>query len=95
MNDSRGNPKRIDTLIINDNAEAPSLLNPATGQILLTNQVGKRIIELADGSRHVAAIADQITREFRNAQGSDVLRHTESFLTETTEKGVVTWTGRV
>lgn len=92
MADQRGNPKRIETLIVNDNAEAPSLLNPLTGQILLTNQVGKRIVELADGSRSVQAIAQQVAREFRGAQESEVLQHAEAFLEEGTKKGIVTWT---
>jgi hypothetical protein len=92
MSDSVGRPKKIETLIINDNPEAPSLLNPTTGQILLTNRVGKRIIELADGNRDVEAIAEQVSREFRGAQSSDVVRHTESFLAESARKGIVTWT---
>lgn len=92
MSDSPGRPKKIETLIINDNPEAPSLLNPTTGQILLTNRVGKRIIELADGNRDVKSIAEQISREFRGAQTSNVVRHAESFLAESTRKGIVTWT---
>lgn len=94
MGAHRGNPKRLDVLIVNDDAEAPSLLNPLTGQMLITNQVGKRIVELADGSRDVAAIASQIVAEFRGAQEPDVLRHVEIFLAEGARKGVVTWTGR-
>lgn len=91
-NENQGNPKRIDTLVINDDAEAPSLLNPVTGQMLITNRVGKRIIELADGSRDVAAIARQISTEFRRAHEPEVAAHAEAFLAEGTKKGIVTWT---
>src|SRR5215211_4561809 len=65
----RQHPKRLETLIINDDDEqAPVLLNPLTGQMLITNPVGKRIVELADGTRDLDAIATQIVSEFRGAQ---------------------------
>lgn len=94
MNAHRGNPKRLDALIVNDDDQAPSLLNPLTGQMLITNQVGKRIVELADGDRNLEAIAHQITNEFRGARLPDVLQHAETFLAEGTRKGFVTWTGQ-
>jgi len=94
MGAHRGNPKKLDVLIVNDDEEAPSLLNPLTGQMLITNQVGKRIVELADGNRDVEAIARQIVKEFRGAQEPEVLQHVEVFLAEGARKGVVTWTDR-
>ena len=94
MGAHRGNPKKLDVLIVNDDEEAPSLLNPLTGQMLITNQVGKRIVELADGSRDVTAIARQIVTEFRGAREPEVLQHVEIFLAEGARKGVVTWTER-
>ena len=94
MSAHRGNPKRLDVLIVNDDDDAPSLLNPLTGQMLITNQVGKRIVELSDGSRNVEAIAHQIVREFRGAREAEVLQHVEIFLAESAKKGVVTWTGK-
>ena len=94
MGAHRGNPKKLDVLIVNDDEEAPSLLNPLTGQMLITNQVGKRIVELADGSRDVESIARQIVKEFRGAREPEVLQHVEVFLAEGARKGVVTWTDR-
>jgi hypothetical protein len=91
---SRGNPKRLEVLIVNDDEQAPSLLNPLTGQMLITNPVGKRIVELADGNRNLEAIAAQIAQEFRGARLQDVLQHAESFLAEGEKKGVVTWTSQ-
>lgn len=93
MGAHHGNPKKLDVLIVNDDEEAPSLLNPLTGQMLITNQVGKRIVELADGSRDMAAIARRIVAEFRGTEGREpeVLRHVETFLAEGAKKGVVTW----
>lgn len=94
MSENQGKPRKIDALVINDDAEAPSLLNPLTGQMLITNLVGKRIIELADGSRDVNAIARQVSAEFHGAQESQVVQHAETFLAEGTRKGIVTWTGQ-
>ena len=93
MSEERGKPRKIDELVINDDGEAPSLLNPTNGQILITNQVGMRIIELADGSRDVGSIADAVAQQFTGAEAADVQRHAEAFLDESTEKGIVTWTG--
>lgn len=92
MSERTGNPKRIETIVINDDLEAPSLLDPTTGRILITNRVGKRIIELADGSKGLEEIVDQVTREFIGAQKPDVLRHAEEFLAESAKKGLVKWT---
>ena len=94
MSTHRGNPKRLDVFIVNDDEEAPSLLNPLTGQMLITNQVGKRIMELSDGSRNVETIARQIVEEFPGAREPEVLQHVEIFLAESARKGVVTWTGQ-
>jgi hypothetical protein len=92
--DTPGNPKRIDSLVVNEDSDAPSLLNPLTGQILITNQSGKRIIELADGTRSVQDIATQVLKEFRGAEKSAVVGHTVAFLARATVKGIVTWPGQ-
>ena len=87
----RGHPKKIESLIVNDEGETPSLLDPMTGQLLITNQVGKRIVELADGSRDVESIAETVAQEFRGADKSTVLQEARRFLAEGLEKGIVTW----
>ena len=46
-------PRKIEVLIVNDEVETPSFLNPMSGQIFVTNPVGKRLMELADGSRNL------------------------------------------
>ncbi len=91
MNIPEGNPKRVDSLIINDETEEPSLLNSATGQILITNSVGKRIIELADGSRDVETIVETLAGEFEEATKETVSQHARKFLNESTQKGIVQW----
>lgn len=92
MAEALGFPKKLDTLVINDDAEAPSLLDPTSGRLLITNSVGRRIIELADGERDVASIVEIITREFSGADPESVAQHAEGFLAESAEKGLITWT---
>lgn len=87
-----GNPQRVESVIINDETEEPSLLNAATGQILITNSVGKRIIELADGSRNLDSIVDAIVDEYTGAEKLKVSEQTRAFLAESTKKGIVQWT---
>ena len=85
-------PERAASLIVNDETEEPSLLNAATGQILITNSVGRRILELSDGSRDLEAIASVIAGEYTGAERGRVLEHTRAFLAESAAKGIVTWT---
>jgi hypothetical protein len=84
-------PKKVDVLIVNDERDTPSLLNPLSGRIFVTNPVGRRIIELADGSRDVAAIADEITRQFKGASSAQVRGDVQAFLEESAVKGLITW----
>lgn len=92
MGNDSGIPKRSGTVIINDDGEVPSLLDPTTGRILILNNVAKRIVELADGSHTVGAIIEEVSREFRGAEQHDVAGQVTQFLAEGTEKGVIEWT---
>jgi hypothetical protein len=86
-----GKPKRLEMLIVNDEADAPSFLNPMSGQIFVTNRVGKKIMQLADGTLEVEAIVDEVTREFKGVSREVAVRDTEAFLSTSTEKGLITW----
>ena len=85
-------PKRIDVLIINDDAEMPSLLNPISGQIFITNKIGKQVIELADGRLKAGEIADQIISRYRGAAAESIRHDVLAFLDAGTTKGLITWT---
>lgn len=87
----RGKPKRLEMLIINDEAEAPSFLNPMSGEIFVTNRVGKRIMQLADGNLEVDAIVAEVIRDFKGVSREVAIRDTEAFLAMSTEKGLITW----
>lgn len=85
-------PRRIDVLIINDDRETPSLLNPISGQIFITNTVGKQVIELADGRLKAGEIADQIIQRYRGASPEAIQQEVLAFLEASSTKGLITWT---
>lgn len=84
-------PKRDETVVINDDYEVPSLLHPMTGKIFVTNRVGVRVMELADGVLTVDEIVDRIVSQFRGAEKDVVRNEVGAFLDDSTEKGLVTW----
>jgi hypothetical protein len=86
-----GNPKKVDAVIINDEEETPSLLNPMSGDIFLTNHVGKAVMELANGERNIDDLINEITRRFKGASKEVVSRDVAVFLKESTERGLITW----
>jgi Coenzyme PQQ synthesis protein D (PqqD) len=85
-------PRKVDVLIVNDEAETPSFLNPMSGQIFVTNPVGKRLMELADGTRSLEEIGEELSREFKGAMQSDMVADAAGFFDESHRKGLVTWT---
>jgi hypothetical protein len=85
-------PRKVDVLIVNDEAETPSFLNPMSGQIFVTNPVGKRLMELADGTRSLEEIGEALSLEFKGAQQGEMVAHAEGFFDESHRKGLVTWT---
>lgn len=84
-------PKKIDVIIINDEVETPSFLNPMTGQLLVSNRVGMRIVELADGTRSIEDIATEISRQFKGAPQAQIREEVTGFVTEASKKGLLTW----
>ena len=85
-------PKKLDLLIVNDEPDAPSILNPMSGQIFITNQVGKRIMELCDGTRDLPGIVEELTRQFKGVSQETARRDAEAFLADSAKKGLITWT---
>lgn len=92
MTDARSaKPKRNEAIIVNDDPEAPSLLNPLNGEIYVTNRIGQRIFELADGESTQESIVSQILEQFRGAPAETVRRDVEVFLNNGAEKGLIEW----
>ena len=57
-------PVRNDDYAVRQIEDTVFVMNPDTSELHSFNEVGRRIRELADGSRTVAAIADAIGEEF-------------------------------
>ncbi len=85
------NPKRVDAVVINDDPEAPSLLNPLTGDVYVTNSVGKRIMEVADGSKTIDEIVALLCQEFMGAPADVVGRDVQTFVRDGITKGILVW----
>jgi len=86
-----GKPKRHEFLVINDEEETPSLLNPMSGEVFVTNHVGKRIMELADGTVGVDAIVDDIAKSFKGTSTEMIRQDVSSFLSESASRGLIAW----
>lgn len=84
-------PKRVESVIINDDAEAPSLLNPMTGEIFVTNAVGKHIMELADGEKDVAQIVATLNDRFKGAPEDTIRKDALAFLEDGEKRGLISW----
>lgn len=89
----QGNPRRQDYLVINDEQQTPTVLNPMNGQVFITNRVGRQVLELADGERNLEEIIQTITSGYLGATSEVVRQDVEAFLKEGFDKGLITWTG--
>lgn len=80
------NPRSIDGLIYNNEEEVPTLLNPVTGQIFVTNEVGRRVLELCDGDRTIDEVIAAILNEFADSSADQVREDVQEFLTRAIEQ---------
>ena len=87
--ETENKPKRADMVIINDDPEAPSILNPITGDIYVTNPVGKHIMEVADGSKTTSEIIASVLDAFKGAPAEMVERDVQTFVRDGIEKGIL------
>jgi Coenzyme PQQ synthesis protein D (PqqD) len=84
-------PRRSPMVVINDDLETPSLLDPLEGKIFITNRVGKVVMELADGTRTLDDITDCIVDRFAGAEKAVVRKEIEIFLFNSEKRGLVSW----
>ena len=82
-------PVAPSTLSINQDGDVASVLHPETGKIFVVNRVGRRIIELCDGSHTVSGIAATISNEFDHATAEKIAGDLERFLAQAASKGLV------
>lgn len=87
-----GFPKRRPEIVTNDDADAPSFLNPMDGEVFVTNRVGFMVMELADGTRSVGDIVSEVLGRFAGAPEDAVRIDIENFLKLGEQKGLIEWT---
>ncbi|MGB2716699.1 MAG: PqqD family protein [Vicinamibacterales bacterium] len=79
-------PRAIAGLVYSSDDVVPTILNPVTGQIFVTNEVGKRLLELCDGSRDVDALVAQIAAEFAGCSVDQARADVVEFLSRAVEQ---------
>ncbi|MCP4655715.1 MAG: PqqD family protein [bacterium] len=85
------NPKRNEMVVINDDLETPSILDPAEGKIFITNRVGQQVMELADGTLSVDEIVDRIAEQFEGTEKSVMRNEICAFLENSANRGIIAW----
>jgi Coenzyme PQQ synthesis protein D (PqqD) len=84
-------PKKDEMVVINDDFDVPSLLHTAMGKIFVTNRVGARVMELADGSRTIDEIAEQLGAQFYGVEPGVLRSEVTAFLDDSAQRGLITW----
>ncbi|HZS94428.1 MAG TPA: PqqD family peptide modification chaperone [Chloroflexota bacterium] len=79
------------TIINADISGAITVLNPVTGRVFVVNDVGRRILELADGSRTLGSIVDTILSEFHGSERASTERDVGDFLRGCEDAQIINW----
>lgn len=81
MNSQDACPKRSDLAVIAaDEGGVVTVTNPVTGRVFVLNDVGRRIIELCDGSASVSDIIAKLRSEFHGVEATKVGADIDDFL---------------
>jgi hypothetical protein len=91
MDKQQRRPKRVEQVVVTDESDVPSILDPVNGRIFLTNAIGKHVMELADGLRSTAEIARELACRFQSVDEGRIHRDVTAFLDDTAEKGLTVW----
>ncbi len=74
-------PVLAEQAVISENESgAITVLNPVTGKVFVINDVGRRVLELSDGTRSLEEIIATITKEFAQAEPDLVRRDIQDFV---------------
>lgn len=84
--------KRIEPLTVEQQGEGfYAVLAVASGRVLITNETGRRVLDLCDGRRTADEIGRSLAEQFPS-HGVDVIeRDVRDFLDQAVEKGALTW----
>jgi radical SAM protein with 4Fe4S-binding SPASM domain len=82
-------PRRVEGLVVHAGEGTWALSAPGSNATVLTNRVGWRIMDLADGSHSVAQIVEALAAEFRGADSARLRNHIAAFLEDGVKKGLI------
>lgn len=85
------NPVMNRFLVINDEEEIPSILNPVTGKVYIINSVGLEILRLCDGTRSIAEIVNKLFDEYDSVSREQLQSDVMSFIEDCSKGGVIDW----
>lgn len=84
-------PMRLEGVIINEDDVTPTLINPFNGHIFVTNNVGKRVVEICDGQKGIEDIVRHISQEFSGSSFEAIRADVQEFLELASRKGIIIW----
>jgi Coenzyme PQQ synthesis protein D (PqqD) len=95
-------PSRTDTINVPVRREPLSIeeqgagfhavLAGTTGRVLITNDVGRDVLNLCDGSRTEVAITDALAATYPDVPRDRIATDVHGFLASATDKGAIEWT---
>jgi hypothetical protein len=87
-----GCPVRQEPITIEEQAEGLHIVMVVTlGKILITNDVGRQILELCDGSRTTDEIVKSLAASFPQISQDQIAADVNAFVNNAMEFGAITW----
>lgn len=85
-------PVRSDQLTVEQQGDGfYSVLAGAAGRVLITNNVGRLVLDLCDGERDTEQISAAVVEKFSNVPSDQVRSDVQNFITSAIEKEALTW----
>lgn len=85
-------PARREPLSIEEQgAGFHAVLAGATGRVLITNDVGRQVLNLCDGARDSKAITDALADAYGDVSRDRIETDVRGFLDTAIEKGAIQW----
>lgn len=90
--DIDGLPRVAGALVVEEQGEGfYAVLLPDDDRVLITNDTGRRVLDLCNGSRSATEIVETVCATYPGVDGDKVRDEVHNFLQTASTKGVVTW----
>jgi hypothetical protein len=82
----------MEALLVEEQGEGfYAVLLPGDDRVLITNDTGRRVLELCDGGRRTEAIMEEVTGLYPEMETEKIQQEVNAFLIAARDKGVVSW----